>query len=94
MFLLELLLLTTNESDNCNNYNNNYVIIRKVIITIKMKNSCTLKQKKRLKVAIYIVHLIFYSSVKKMLFNLCLQVLRLSIVIKEFGKLFQIIGAI
>ena len=40
-----------------------------------MKSGCALK-KKRLKVAIYIVHLISYSAKKKCSLALCLQVLK------------------
>ena len=43
--------------------------------------------KKRLKAAIYIIRLISFS-VKKMLLN------SMFVSVKEFGKLFQIIGAI
>ena len=33
-------LLTTNESSNCNSYNNINVLIIKIIITIKTKSDC------------------------------------------------------
>ena len=61
-----------------------------MIITIKMESSCALKE---LKVAIYIVRLISYL-VKKMLLNSVLVSVKVTCCFKEFGKLFQIIGAI
>ena len=57
-----------------------------------MKTDCAFK-KKKLKVAIYIVHLISYS-VKKMLLDSVFVSVKVICCFKEFGKLFQIIGAI
>ena len=59
-------------------------------ITIKMKSGCGLK---KLKVATYIVRLISYS-VKKILLKSVLISVKVIYFFKEFGKLFQIIGAI
>ena len=84
---------TANSCNNCNNYNNNNVIIMKIIIAIKMKSGCALKWKKVKRSYIYIIPLISYS-VKKMLLNSVFVVSSLSVVFKEFGKVFQIIGAI
>ena len=60
---------TSNKSNNnCNHYNNdNVIIIITMIITIKIKSGCALKEK-IIKVAVYVVRLISYS-VKKMFLN-------------------------
>ena len=63
--------ITNRSNNNCNNYNNNNnnnnnnnVIIIK-ITTIKMKSACALKQnKKKMKVARYMVCLISYLAKK------------------------------
>ena len=75
----------TNKGNNNNyNYCNNNVITIKIIITIKIRSHCA---------AIYIVRLIFYlvKNAPKLSVYFCL---RLSVLFKDIGKLFQIIGAV
>ena len=77
---------TTNKSNNnSNDYNNN---------VNNNNNKKWLCITKKLKVNIYIVHLIIHS-VKKMLLNsVFISVIKFSVLLREFDKLVQIIRTI